>query len=890
MEGAASSILTRDDLSRHLSGESDWAIPVMPKWARSPTLDTSDDVRNHSMISLEHALASRISDIFGTLHDRYGSEIIDEVAERNMARLERAAAELSPPRFSSDYKIQKKPVVHKMPSTAIKPATRVEPSSSVLSGSQNFTFNFNVPSTAKAETSSENCNHRPSICEGDEPDHKRRMLNDTKPEVKVHASNNNGNFDTSSISDPREEQQPVSIEEAFLKYEVPTEHNLLKFGRNIDGVEYAVRRNGEVFWYYQNEAVFDPLTQHEFEIFEAVYPAERWPYHNNYYLSQMCGSEVRYNTQFLMPIYENPWDTSDEMRAISWAEWARYHHRTAMNDEMRQAANEMAYHEGSLLWGPHWQTRLVPAGHHQRREEPSSQTQHQHREEQIGQRQDNHDMDLEAGAQAIMALIHKTPESSPSKSQLKAAEPMNESPSQPLRQSNGNVTIKTPSPRKGCLKTSTGSDSSGTSSTKSVRFADEVFLLELPQRGGRSTNDNQEEEAVNDRHLENEDGQGNSEKSATKREEDGAAKREEDGTAKPEKTGLRSPAIIYRSRTQATEDDMVIDQASVNKQQDQGPVACLEEEVRTADVNTPAKPFAANKAISTDELQPAEVTSDKQRENAPDRSCKKATSIQKRQESSTVMPKEHISTHPTGSDTPLTNAKKGSKEVTNVWAKTGQASKTGAKALEDTTKASDQSKKAWSKFTNASPMNPNAVPKDAKASPKGWKTFRKPSKAPSLNWAEETEEAAADPVPATPARTPPPVKKSPLSLLLLGGRGGRSSSETLNTDLSWTQPQPKPVLRAPVSPQAPALAPARAGKRQQDLGASTRGGAGGGQARRGRGRGSEGRREAMRGGGSRGSGEKSEGSGGGGGDARAGKREMPRWLKLRKEGSWRAQG
>ncbi|KAK4173801.1 hypothetical protein QBC36DRAFT_293060 [Triangularia setosa] len=368
-------------------------------------------------------------------------------------------------------------------------------------------------------------------------------------------------------------------------------HVWRKFGKVVEGVEYTVRRNGKVFWYYQNEAVFDALAQHEFRLFETEYPAEHWPYHSDYYLTQMFGPEARADTLYLMPIYEAPWDISDEKRAIFWAEWTRYYHRMAMNDEIRQAANEMAYREGSLLWGPQWQSGFAPADQHEHNEDQSS---HAHV-------QDQDIVDLEAGAQQIMTLLHITPELSPSKSQQTAK--LVDQIASPTPQKYARETIKTPSPPLGCLKARADSNSSGTGSVKSIRSADEVFLLELTHRGGRNSTGDQQEEIISDQ--QSDEHQVSSEKCVTESQEP--------ESVELEKNGLLSPERVHRSRSQARENSHseTQGQESLEKEQHESSEAGVKGiKVKDSHLDVNAQPLVIGETIQTEHAQPVKTTID----------------------------------------------------------------------------------------------------------------------------------------------------------------------------------------------------------------------------------------------------------------------------------------
>ncbi|KAK4202933.1 hypothetical protein QBC40DRAFT_319663 [Triangularia verruculosa] len=826
-EGIASSIFSAAKLSRYLEGESEWTIPVMPKWARSssPSDRAIHDIRK----------------MIRTLEDDFYNvdETEDEETKRTMARLKEAAQQLSPPRFGADYKLQKKArFQEKKPITTSRSIPQVF---KLLPGSSNWSVSEDITVSSQIQQS-----HVNSATKAD-----------TSVMTKGHLHNAQ-----QRLNEP-EYQAPIKTA------------TILEQGlKEVDGVEYCIRRNGKVFWYYENGPVFEPVTQEEFQRFEVVHPAQRFPYHNDYYLIQMYGRVPCESPPYLMPLYLGSWDGSDECQAIQWAEWARYHHKMALNEEMRQAAIQTAYYEGSLLWGPHWERGFVPIGWHQNIAQV--------------QTEDQHRTDRDAGAQEILAMIHKTPESSPVKTYQSAIKPSIERETQTPPQGDANKNDSNTSPLQSCLKSRAGSNSSGSSSRKSVRFADEAFLLGLLHRGGCKSASDQEEDVFDGHDEETEECLPDTSTSCTEMQNP--------ESAVPKQTGLMSPAIIHQSPIQLRENDISesVAKKSANVQNDDNSKVGVKDANSEESVANVNNRHIVGALIQTNEdVQGADPQSNK-KNGTPERIRQEKVVETKNLDLSAAMA---ISTPVKVSTRPPVKIKERSTKAANESKASEPAIEGNSKALYDAVNGSKSSKKVWSNIVASPPNSTRASQNSPDVSPTGWKTCRKAPKAPALNWAEEVEEVVAEPAPATPARTSPPVGRSPASPLL---QGGRAAAEALNTDMGWTQPQPEPAARASVVPPAPlaAAAPAPAGRRPDNSGASRRGGSGGEHPGQGRGGdrrsdhvpagSSVGRREAGLVAGSGADGEKAEGDIGR--DGGGGKREMPRWMKLRKERTWRGQG
>ncbi|KAK4173802.1 hypothetical protein QBC36DRAFT_293061 [Triangularia setosa] len=130
-EGAASSTFSCNDLCRSLGGESDWTVPIMPKWAQSPARTSSDDINR------------RIETMSSTIHDQYRNYEKDAAVEFTIARLRRATQQLSPPRFGAEHKFQNTPKLNRKPitvSNSIPRAVSTIPSSSIWLASKEITL------------------------------------------------------------------------------------------------------------------------------------------------------------------------------------------------------------------------------------------------------------------------------------------------------------------------------------------------------------------------------------------------------------------------------------------------------------------------------------------------------------------------------------------------------------------------------------------------------------------------------------------------------------------------------------------------------------------------------------------------------------------------------
>ncbi|KAK4680626.1 hypothetical protein QC764_100450 [Podospora pseudoanserina] len=903
-EPAASSLFSCTELSRELEGESDWTITLMPRWVRSRVRGTSDSLARH----IQHS---------ENTHDLSTDKTLEE-----------AAHQLSPPRFDGEYKRQRREAVVKKRMAVNNPFSTTGPVTATRTSSFKVT-NDSIPtvvdttltsaiSTATGEAIVD------TMVPGFKQDNVTRQVNETRCKSQVPISNPGNACNDTILPAETVEPQPIDVEtpsntiateeqSAMTQShwqppsqtnQVPIEHMLRKFGRVVDDVMYGIRRNGKVFWYYTDEPAYVPLTVREFVDFEAVYPAEYFPYHNNYYLAQMYGDNACLGGDYLMPLFLDNREWNAEKSMIVWAEWTRYFYAMATNDDMRQQARELARHEASMVWGPEFlNCSFTPLRYHEGHDE---QTTYDHSQAET---QYENAVGLEAGTQEMLAILHGTPASSSSKHKQQRANAtidiaQTEAPQRAQQM------LETPSPPGSCLKKRSESDSSRTGSAKSVRFSDEVLLLGLVNRDNCGSLKDEQAKYTKEKLVESESGRVDCEESV-----------EDSDRVEPPRTGLMSPAVVHRSCHQETKTprDKAQNQGSVKEQRTDGSASLM-------GGHEVAQRFGGAKGVRTMSQKTSNFTFTK--------SDQRVIDTPNGRTENQVTPFEKGPYSPTSS-TATQKSEKVPENTATVCDKTEQPLVAKLNAPADSTKGSDKTKAVWSKLVAASPESSQASSRSSDASPRGWRTFRKPptspgfptssrteemsspvpapkkqivdlaekieespasavpaAKTPTVVWAEEVQEPAASPVQATPGLVRPHARQSLLPPPPRG-QGGRTLIETLNTDMSWTQLQPNPVPRAPVNPRAPAPSPAtaRAGQRQENPGAGRRGRQGG-QARRGsgkagdvRGGSGEGRRGADGGRDSRGAGETAAGRSRG--DSPGAKREMSRWRKLRNESSWR---
>ncbi|KAK0669035.1 hypothetical protein QBC41DRAFT_392264 [Cercophora samala] len=806
-ESGASSVMSLADFSRYLEGESDWTIPVMPKWARSPARETSGNIDK---------------DIKTMVNTRALSLYDDAATARfTLDRLRRAAQQLSPPRFDDECKRQRKEILLKKAAGVKSRAHRAvdtTKASTIVTATKNTSSSappMSEPDSQRCKLSEPNAEPQPHISDVDSACNDSTLPEAACSEIQPRDA------ETASKTIATEEQN-IAHQEVLVLREVPIRHMLRKFGKVVEDVQYAIRRNGKVFWWYKNGPSYVPLTLQEFIQFEAVYQAEHFPYHGEYYLAQMYGASASQGHDYLMPLYPDNWEMTEEKRGIVWAEWARYYHRTATNEEMRQQANERAHCEASLLWGPPFSsssfTPILQHGAnsgHTTDNYPHAPVQHEH------------GVDLEAGAQEIMAILHKTPQSSPSKQK----EQVNATTTAhcELPQRCAQQTIKTPSPARSCLKIRSESDSAGTGS------------------GSHNGTNNDQENGIAEGNIEESTNCGIPDPFTTEPQQ-------KEG-AKFGGSGLMSPAAIYCSHTQAQKGFNLTEATSESTTTDK---AKKDAKHRVIDIPRGQK----GKTGTPGEERPCSSNS----HNKPKKGEEASDNI------SNVYNKTSQAMAPEAKT--LADSTDGTSQGRTVWSKMVAASPESSKSSSSSTTAPPRGWKTFRKLLESpgSPtrnrtdggkggMNsPVRAPKDSSIdlAERIEEPPTSPVTAPGTpvaDWAKEVVEAAASPIQATPAPAAPRAPQSPLSPPRRG-QGGRTL----------------PAPRAPANSLAsvPNPAQARAGQRQDKSAAPARGGQG---------------RQERRGAGSRGGAEDTEGSGGGAG--RGVKKETPRWKRLRNESSWR---